>query len=177
MTSSSAVGVAGVGVTKNCNIWTCYSSEAITTGLLKLKVPLLIGMLKVHDRMGALINHLARRIKLLAIVVPCVLGLAEATIHNLQLLILVCRRNCTTIEKVILTPQLCELAWGSDVALFISGHIETLLDNSFGGVVLQVEWVLLILSHSSHAGVEVQALRVRYGLKVLLPYGVSLIKN
>jgi hypothetical protein len=41
--------------------------------------------------------------------------------------------------------------------------------------VLQVERVSHILSHSSHTGVEVRALRVGYGLKVLLPHGVSLI--
>jgi hypothetical protein len=43
------------------------------------------------------------------------------------------------MEKVILTPQLCELVWGGDVALEISGHTQALLDDSLGGFVLQVE--------------------------------------
>jgi hypothetical protein len=96
-------------------------------------------MLKVYNHMSALVHHLARRIKLLTNVVPCVLGLPEATVRNLQLLILVCGRNCTTMEKVILTLQLCELARGGNVALFINGHTQTLLDNSRSGVVLHVE--------------------------------------
>jgi hypothetical protein len=58
---------------------------------------------------------------------------------HLQLLILVYRRNCNTTEKIILALQLCELMRGGDVVLFISGHTQTLLDNSHGGVVLQVE--------------------------------------
>jgi hypothetical protein len=47
--------------------------------------------------------------------------------------------NRTTTEKVILALQLCELVQSGDVALFISGHTQTLLDNSHSGVVLQVE--------------------------------------
>jgi hypothetical protein len=134
-------------------------------------------VLEVYNRIGALVHHLTRRVKLLTNVVPCVLGLAKVTIHNLQLPILVYRRNCTTMEKVILALQLCELAWGNDVVLFISGHTQTLLDNNHGSVVLQVEWVLHILGHNSHAGVEVWALRVGYSLKALLPHRVSPIAN
>jgi hypothetical protein len=89
--------------------------------------------------MGAHIHHLMRHVKLLTNVVPCMLGLTEATVRNLQLQILVYRRNGTTKEKVILALQLCKLARGSNVALFMSGHTQTLLDNSRGGVVLQVE--------------------------------------
>jgi hypothetical protein len=63
------------------------------------------------------------------------------------------------------------------MALVISGHTHALLDNSLGGVVLQVERVLHKLSHRSHIGVEVRTLRVRYGLKALLPHEVSPIAN
>jgi hypothetical protein len=93
----------------------------------------------VYNRKGALVHHLARSIKLLMNVVPCVLGLTEVMVLNLQLPILVYRRNRTTTEKVILALQLCELVQGGNVALFISGHTQTLLDNNRGGVVLQVE--------------------------------------
>jgi hypothetical protein len=48
--------------------------------LLNLKVLLLV---------GALIQPLVRRVKLLTDVVPHVLGLTEAMIHDLQLLVLV----------------------------------------------------------------------------------------
>jgi hypothetical protein len=44
-------------------------------------------------------------------------------------------------------------------------------------VVLQVEQVLCILGHRSHAGAEVRALEVKHGLKVLLPCNISLILN
>jgi hypothetical protein len=46
-------------------------------------------MLEVYDRVGALIHQLVRRVKLLTNVVPCVLGLAEVTVHDLQLPVLV----------------------------------------------------------------------------------------
>jgi hypothetical protein len=90
--------------------------------LLELKVLLLVGMLKVYDRIGALVHQLMRHIKLLTNVVPRMLGLTEAMVCDIQLPVLVWRRNCTTTEKVILTLQLRELAWGGDVALVISGH-------------------------------------------------------
>jgi hypothetical protein len=42
---------------------------------------------------------------------------------------------------------------------------------------LQVEQVLHILGHRSHAGVEVRALEVGHSLKALLPHGIFLILN
>jgi hypothetical protein len=52
-----------------------------------------------------------------------------------------------------------------------------LLHDSTSGVMLQVEQVLHILGHRSHAGTEVRALEVRYGLKTLLPHRTFLILN
>jgi hypothetical protein len=66
-------------------------------------------VLEVYDHMGALVHHLARRVKLLTNVVPHVLGLTEEMVHDLQLPILVYRRDCTTTKKVILTLHLCKL--------------------------------------------------------------------
>jgi hypothetical protein len=71
--------------------------------LLQLEVLLLVGMLKVYKRVGALVHQLMRCVKLLTNVVPHMLSLAEATARELLLLVLVRRRNCTTMEKVILT--------------------------------------------------------------------------
>jgi hypothetical protein len=85
-------------------------------------------------------------------VVPRVLGIAEATVRDLQFLVLVWRRNYTTMEKVILTLQLRKLVWDGDVALVISYHSQALLDDSPGGGVLQVEWVLSILGQSCLRG-------------------------
>jgi hypothetical protein len=130
-------------------------------------------MLKVYDRMGTLIHHLTGRVKLLMNIVPCVLNLAEATIRDLHLPFMLRRRNYTTMEKVILTLQLCKLTRGGKVALLISSHAEKLLKDSRSCAVLQVEWVLRILSQCSHAYVVVRTLGVRYGLKVLLPHKVS----
>jgi hypothetical protein len=59
--------------------------------------------------MGTLIHHLLRHVKLLMNVVPCVLSIAEAMMHDLQLPVLLGRRNYTTTEKVILALQLCKL--------------------------------------------------------------------
>jgi hypothetical protein len=53
----------------------------------------------------------------------------------------------------------------------------TLLPGCLGGVVLEVEQVLGVLGQRSHPGVEVRALEVGHGLKMLLPYGVLLILN
>jgi hypothetical protein len=145
--------------------------------LLKLEVLLLVGVLEVYDCKSALVHQLTRCVKLLTDVVPRVLDLTEATVCDLQLSVLVWRRNCTTMEKVILTLQLCELMWDSDVALFISSHTQALLDDGPGGGVLQVERVLSILSHCSQAYIEVRTLGVGYGLKVLLPHGVPWIAN
>jgi hypothetical protein len=64
------------------------------------------------------------------------LGLAEAMIRDLELPILLGRRNCTTTEKVILTLLVCELTRGQNVALLISSHAETLLKDSRSCVVL-----------------------------------------
>jgi hypothetical protein len=84
-------------------------------------------------------------------VVPRVLSFAKAMIHDLQLLVLLGRRNCTTTEKVILTLQLCELPQCGGVGVLISGHAETLLDDYRVSVVLQVEKTLGILRHRRHA--------------------------
>jgi hypothetical protein len=75
-------------------------------------------------------------IKLLTNIVPCMLGLAEAMIRDLELPILLGRRNCTTTEKVILTLLVCELTRGQNVALLISSHAETLLKDSRSCAVL-----------------------------------------
>jgi hypothetical protein len=45
------------------------------------------------------------------------------------------------------------------------------------GVVLEVEQVLCVLGQRSHPGMEVRALEVGHGLKMLLPYEVLLIPN
>jgi hypothetical protein len=59
----------------------------------------------------------------------------------------------------------------------LCGQMHTLLHDSSGCVVLQVQQVLHVLGHCSHAGIEVGALEVRHGLKVLLPHGIFLILN
>jgi hypothetical protein len=59
----------------------------------------------------------------------------------------------------------------------VCGHTQALLDDGPSEVVLQVEQVLCILVHHSHTCVEVRALGVRHGLKVLLPHGIPLIMN
>jgi hypothetical protein len=59
----------------------------------------------------------------------------------------------------------------------VCGQMHTLLHDSSGGVVLQVEQVLRILGHRSHAAIEVRAVEVRHGLQVLLPHGIFLIPN
>jgi hypothetical protein len=56
---------------------------------LKLEILLPVGVLDLYDRVGTLIDHLPRCIKLLKNVVPCMLNITEAMIHDLQLLILV----------------------------------------------------------------------------------------
>jgi hypothetical protein len=103
---------------------------------LKIEVLLLVGVLKVYDHMSALVHQLAWCVKLLTNVMPRVLDLTKATVRDLQLPVLVWRRNCTTTEKVILTLQLRKLAWHGDVALFISSHTQALLDDGLGGGVL-----------------------------------------
>jgi hypothetical protein len=127
----------------------------------------------VYDCVGTLIYHLPRHDKLLTNVVPCVLSVAEVMIRNLQLLVLLGRRNYTTMEKVILALQLCELPGCGSVTLLTSFHAEMLLNDCHIYVVLQVEQALGILSHHSHAYVVMWTLGVRYVLKTLLPHGIS----
>jgi hypothetical protein len=79
------------------------------------------------------------------------LSIVEVMIRDLQLLVLLGRRNCTTAEKVILTLHLCELPRHGGVALLTSGHAEMLLNDYHLSAVLQVEQALGILSHCSHA--------------------------
>jgi hypothetical protein len=55
--------------------------------------------------------------------------------------------------------------------------MRTLLHAYPGGVALKVEQVLCVPGQQSHPGVEVRALEVGHGLKMLLPYGVLLIPN
>jgi hypothetical protein len=105
------------------------------------------------------------------------LGLAEVMVRDLQFLVLIQRRKCTTTEKSILLLQLLKLTRNGIVVLIVCGQMHTLLHDSPGGVMLQVEQVLRILGHRNHVGAEVRALEVRHGLKALLPHGVFLILN
>jgi hypothetical protein len=52
-----------------------------------------------------------------------------------------------------------------------------LLHDGSGGVMLQVEQVLDVLGHRSHAGVEVRILEVGHDLKAMLPHKIFLILN
>jgi hypothetical protein len=61
--------------------------------------------------------------------------------------------------------------------LIVGSQMLTLLHDSPGSVMLQVEQVLHILDHCSHASAEVRALEVGHDLKVLLPHGIFLIPN
>jgi hypothetical protein len=79
------------------------------------------------------------------------------------------------MEKVILTLQLCELPRCGGVVLLTSCYAETLLNDYRASVVLQVEQALGILSHRSHACMVMWTLGVGYGLKMLLPHGISLV--
>jgi hypothetical protein len=58
--------------------------------------------------------------------------------------------------------------------LLEEGHPQTLLDDDLDGVPLQVEHVLCVLGHRSHAGVEVRTLWVGHVLKMLPPHGLLL---
>jgi hypothetical protein len=51
--------------------------------LVELEILLLIGALKVHDRVGALIYHFMSGIKVLTSVVPLTLNLTEETVRYL----------------------------------------------------------------------------------------------
>jgi hypothetical protein len=87
---------------------------------------LLISKLQVYDRMGALVHQLTS-------------GLTEVMLRDLQLTVLVRRRKCTTVEKVILMLQLPKLARDSGVVFLVCGHMHARLDDGPGEVVLQVE--------------------------------------
>jgi hypothetical protein len=64
------------------------------------------------------------------------------------------------MEKGILMLQLLKLAWNGGVALSVCGQMHTLLLDSYGGIVLQVEQVLHVHDYHSHAGIEVGALKI-----------------
>jgi hypothetical protein len=84
---------------------------------------------------------------------------------------------CTSAEDGILMPQPLNLTGGGSGTLLIRRQMHTLLYACPGGVVLKVEQVLHVPSQRSHPGMEVRALEVRHGLKMLLPSGVLLILN
>jgi hypothetical protein len=110
-------------------------------------------------------------------VVPRVLDLAEAMICDLQLMVLIQRRKCTTAEESILLLHLLELMRNGGVVLIVCSQTHMRLHDRLGGVMLQVEQVLCVLGHRSHASAEVRALEIRHSLKVLLPHGIFLILN
>jgi hypothetical protein len=66
---------------------------------------------------------------------------------------------------------------GGGGTLLICRQTCTLLYAFPGGVVLEVEQVLLIPGQRSHPSMEMRALKVGHGLEALLPYGVLLIPN
>jgi hypothetical protein len=125
--------------------------------------------------MGMFIHHLPRCVKLLTNIVTCMLSVAEATIRDLQLPVLLGRRNCTTTEMVILALQLCELPRCGGVVLLTSSHAKMLLNDCRVSVVLQVEQTLGILSHRSDACVVMSTLGVGYSLNMLLLHRISLV--
>jgi hypothetical protein len=97
-------------------------------------------------------------------VVPRMLSLAEAMVHDLQFAVLIQRRKCTTVEKSILLLQLLELTRNGSVGLIVCGQMHMLLHDGPGGVMLQVEQVLCILHHHNHAGAEVRAVEIKHDL-------------
>jgi hypothetical protein len=100
-----------------------------------------------------------------------VLSLTELVVCNLQFAVLIQRRECATVEKVMHMLQLPKHA------AITCSHTHALLDDGPGEVVQQVERVLRVLGHHSHTGVEVRVLEVGHSLKALLSYGVPLIMN
>jgi hypothetical protein len=74
-------------------------------------------------------------------------------------------------------PQPLNLTGGGNGTLLVRRQMHTLLHACPGGVVLKVEQVLRVPGQRSHPDVEVRALEVGHGLKMLLPYGVLLILN
>jgi hypothetical protein len=113
-------------------------------------------------------NLRTRCVELLTSVVPRVLNLAKVTVRDLQLAFLIQRRKCTTIEKSILLLQLLELARNAGVVLIVCGQMHTLLYDNPDGVMLQVEQVLHVQDHRSHANAKVRVLKVRHSPKALL---------
>jgi hypothetical protein len=77
----------------------------------------------------------------------------------------------------ILMPQPLELTQSSSGVLLVCRQMHMLLHDGPGSVVLEVEEVLRIPRQRSHPNMEVRALEVKHGLKMLLPYGVLLILN
>jgi hypothetical protein len=74
-------------------------------------------------------------------------------------------------------PQPLSLVGGSSCTVLVRRQTRTPLHACPGSVVLNVEHVLRISGQRSHPVVEVRALEVGHGLKMLLPYGVPLILN
>jgi hypothetical protein len=81
------------------------------------------------------------------------------------------------MEVSILLLQLLELVRNGGFVLIVCGRMHMLLQDSPGGVMLQVEQVLCIIGHHSQASIEVRALLVRHILKALLPHRIFLILN
>jgi hypothetical protein len=74
-------------------------------------------------------------------------------------------------------PQPLHLLCGGGGTLLVRHQTRTLMSGYPAGVVMEVEQVLRVLGQRCHPGVEVRALEVGHGLKMLLPYGVLLILN
>jgi hypothetical protein len=72
-------------------------------------------------------------------------------------------------------PQPLNLAGGGSGTLLVRRQMRTLLHAYPDGVVLKVEQVLCVPGQRSHTSVEVRALEVGHGRKMLLPYGILLI--
>jgi hypothetical protein len=84
---------------------------------------------------------------------------------------------CTAAKDGILIPQPLTLTSGGSGTLLVRRQTCTLLHVCPGGVVLKVEQVMRVPGQRSHPGVEVRALEVVHGCKMLLPYGVLLISD
>jgi hypothetical protein len=89
-----------------------------------------------------------------------VLSLAEEIVCYIQLVVLVQRWECIATENSILMLQLLELMLNGGVVLIVCGQMHTLLHDRYSYVMLQVEQVMHVLGHHSHADVEVSALEV-----------------
>jgi hypothetical protein len=70
-------------------------------------------------------------------------------------------------------PQPLNLTRGGVGTLLIHRQARTLMHVCPGSVVLEVEQVLCVPSQQSLPAMEVSDLKVRHGLKELLPYGFS----